>query len=229
MTLRRSIMASLLLAGVVLTLWSCTAQVEPGERGVVMRFGRVTGTVGPGLYFGLPWGIDRVERVAVDQVRAVFVGYQPDVEYAGTSTPPGQLLTGDHNLVNVQVALIYSVDEDRVEDYVIQAERADSLVARAADTALAEWVAGRTVDEVLLHGKALLPAWLVQQTQARIAAYDLGIQIREEASVTYLYPPDEVRAARQPILTWQDQRTAGTAQQSTNEPGQKPGGQCPPY
>ena len=54
MTPRRWILAALLLAVVGLTLWSCTAQVEPGERGVVMRFGRVTGTVGPGLYFGLP-------------------------------------------------------------------------------------------------------------------------------------------------------------------------------
>src|SRR5207245_448745 len=133
--------------------------------------------------------------VPVDLARRLLVGYHPDAQADNVQTPPGQLLTGDHNLVNVQVALIYSVNEDRVEDYVIQAERADSLVARAAETALAEWVAGRTVDEVLLHGKAMLPAWLVHKTQERIGSYDLGIQIREEASVTYLYPPDEVRAA----------------------------------
>src|SRR5204863_1069811 len=99
-----------------------------------------------------PWGIDRVERVPVDLVRRLLVGYQPDGQAETVQTPPGQLLTGDHNLVNVQIALIYSVNEDHVEDYVIQAERADSFVARAAETVLAERVASRTIDEVLLRG-----------------------------------------------------------------------------
>jgi membrane protease subunit HflK len=170
-------------------------EVRPGERAVVRRFGRVLEhKPKPGLWVGLPWGIDRVDRVPVDLVRRVAVGYQLDAA-DNLSTPPGQLLTGDHNLVNVQVTLFYSVIEDQVEDYVVQADRADGLVARAAETALAEWVAGRTVDDVLLHGKAQLPAWLVGQTQERIGPYRIGIQVREEASVTYLYPPDEVRAA----------------------------------
>lgn len=177
------------------SLLTGVTEVRPGERAVVRRFGRVLDEKPkPGLWIGLPWGIDRVDRVPVDLARRLLVGYQPDAQ-DNVQTPPGQLLTGDHNLVNVQVALIYSVNEDRVEDYVIQADRADALVARAAETALAEWVAGRTVDDVLLHGKSVLPAWLVKKTQERIAAYDLGIQIREEASVAYLYPPDDVRAA----------------------------------
>ena len=32
--------------------------------------------------------------------------------------PAGQLLTGDHNLVNVQATLYYKVRPDEVEDYV---------------------------------------------------------------------------------------------------------------
>src|SRR5437868_1501067 len=190
---------TLLIAAVILfaaSLLTGMTEVRPGERAVVRRFGRVLEhKPEPGLWVGLPWGIDRVDRVPVDLVRRVLVGYQPEAAADSTQTPPGQLLTGDHNLVNVQVALFYSVNEDQVEDYVIQADRADGLVARAAETALAEWVAGRTVDDVLLRGKALLPAWLAQKTQERIAPYRLGIQVREEASVTYLYPPDEVRPA----------------------------------
>jgi modulator of FtsH protease HflK len=187
------IAALVLFAGSLLT---GVTEVRPGERAVVRRFGRVLDfKPEPGLWVGLPWGIDSVDRVPVDLVRRVLVGYQPEAAADNLQTPPGQLLTGDHNLVNVQVALFYSVIEDRVEDYVIQADRVDSLVARAAETALAEWVAGRTVDDVLLRGKALLPAWLVQKTQQRIEPYRLGIQVREEASVTYLYPPDDVRSA----------------------------------
>ena len=168
-------------------------QVRPGERAVVRRFGQVVAKPGPGLWVGVPWGIDRVDRVAVDQVRRVTVGYRPDTDDSGL-TPPGQLLTGDHNLVNLQVVVDYAVRPDQVEDYLVQADRASGLVERAAEAALAEWVAGRGVDDVLITGKSALPAWLVRQTQERIEPYRLGVQV-QAAAVASLLPPEEVRAA----------------------------------
>src|SRR5262245_31838941 len=81
-------------------------QVGPGERAVVRRFGRVLGPrPEPGLWVGLPWGRDRVDRVAVDRLQSVTVGYQE--EAGDQAVPPGQLLTGDHNLVNVRATLYY--------------------------------------------------------------------------------------------------------------------------
>src|SRR5262249_7204070 len=148
-------------------------------RAVVRRFGRVLPQQPePGLWVGLPWGMDRVDRVPVELRRPVVVGYRPEEDDGGLATPPGQLLTGDHNLVNVQVVLNYSVRPEGVADYVVQAERADDLVARAAETAMAEWVAGHTVDEVLLAGKLELPAWLVEHTQTLVEPYRLGVQVR---------------------------------------------------
>ncbi|MCI0681141.1 MAG: hypothetical protein L0Y71_03470 [Gemmataceae bacterium] len=184
-----------LLAGIFLLYTAATAltQVQPGERAVVRRFGRILpDKPGPGLYVGWPWGIDQVERVPVGRVRRVEVGFtgKDDDEL----TPAGQLLTGDHNLVNVQAEIHYSVVEGEVEKYFLQADRADTLVARAAEAALAEWIAGRTVDEVLLRGKALLPAELVEQVQERLRGYDLGVRV-EEASITRLNPPEEVKDA----------------------------------
>lgn len=193
-------MKRILLAVIVLvflaSLLTGVTEVRPGERAVVRRFGRVLAyKPEPGLWIGMPWGIDRVDRVPVDLVRRVQVGYQPESNAGEIQAPPGQLLTGDHNLVNIQVVLLYSVIEDQVDDYVVQSDRADDLVARLAETALMEWVAGRTVDEVLIRGKQELPGWLAQQTQRRIQPYRLGIQVRSEGSVSYLYPPDEVKSA----------------------------------
>src|SRR5439155_19225879 len=134
---------------------------------------------GPGLYIGLPWGMDQVERVPVGRVRRVTVGQAPPDGEEDRSTPPaGQLLTGDHNLVNLQVEIFYSVlDQDEaIAKFVVQAERIEGLVARVTETALAEWAAGRTVDEVLLRGKATLPGWLMDQVQQRPEAYDLGVE-----------------------------------------------------
>jgi membrane protease subunit HflK len=174
-------------------LFTGVTQIRPGERVVVRRFGRVTATPGPGLWIGLPWGMDRIDRIAVDRVRRVAVGYQPEDEY-GEGAPSGQLLTGDHNLVNIQVIVHYAVDDDRLVAFAEQGERADDLVARAAETALAEWVAGQDIDDVLIQGKLVLPQWLVRETQARIADYQLGVRV-QDADVTHLFPPIEVKQA----------------------------------
>src|SRR5262249_47758493 len=123
----------LLLLGLVAYLFTGIYQIRPDERAVVRRFGRVLDTKpGAGLWVGLPWGMDRVDRVAVDRLRRVTVGYEKGADEFGLVTPPGQLLTGDHNLVNVQVVLNYTVRPDEVERFVVQADQADGLVARAA-------------------------------------------------------------------------------------------------
>ncbi len=177
---------------VVAYLLTGLVQVRPGERAVVRRFGRVLpDKPEPGLWVGLPWGLDRVDRVAVDRVQSVTVGYR---EADSEALPPGQLLTGDHNLVNVQAALYYKVRPAEIEDYVLQEGRVEELLARAAEAVLAEWVAGRTVDDVLLNGKNELPGVLQRGTQEVIADYRLGVQVLD-ARITAVAPPDEVKAA----------------------------------
>jgi membrane protease subunit HflK len=169
------------------------AQLRPGERAVVRRFGRVLADKPrPGLWVGLPWGIDRIDRVAVDRVQTVAVGYPEGGDVS--AMPAGQLLTGDHNLVNVAATLSYKVRDEAVEDYVAEAGRAEGLLARAAEAALGEWVAGRTVDDVLLNGKSELREVLKERTQAVVDRYRLGVQVLD-ARVTAVAPPDEVKPA----------------------------------
>jgi modulator of FtsH protease HflK len=166
-------------------------QVRPGERGVVRRFGRLLpAQLEPGLSFQLPWGMDRVDHVKVDRVQTVVVGYQEEGD--GLSMPPGQLLTGDHNLVNVQVVLTYKVAPGEVVDYVLQADRADGLLTRAAEAVMADWVAARTVDDVLLNGKNEMRPVLKKQTQRCVAPYRLGVQVLD-ARVALIAPPDDVK------------------------------------
>jgi membrane protease subunit HflK len=202
--MRRYVLLALLLVGLAWTFWSALTQVESGERGVVMRFGRIVDTVGPGLHVGMPWGIDRVKRVSVDRFREIAIGFTArDSDELDLEIPPGQLLTGDHNLVNIQVVLQYAVDEKEVERFVLYGNEADSLVSRAAETVLAEWVASRGVDEVLLRGNAMLPQVLPAETQRRVAEYGLGVSIGH-ASVTSLSAPRQVRDAFEAVTRAQN-------------------------
>ncbi len=191
----RVVLAIVALAVIGYTAATALTQVEPGERAVVRRFGRVLPEApGPGLYRGLPWGMERIDRVPVGKVRRVSVGFTGAGDEEPGVTPAGQLLTGDHNLVNVQAEVYYKVAEADVARFALQADRVEPVLARLAEAALAEWIAGRTVDEVLVRGKLELPAYVREQTQARLAPYELGVEV-EQASIIRLYPPDEVKAA----------------------------------
>ena len=191
---RKTLFIILGVVAVLLLGYAATGlyQVLPGEAAVVRRFGRVLpGRPEPGLHLGMPWGVDRVDRVAVDQLRRVVLGYQDGGDPA---MPAGQLLTGDHNLVNVQATIFYKVRPDEAAAYVAEADRVDGLTARAAETVMAEWVASRTVDETLLNGKVDLRAALVRQVQERIDPYGLGVEVLD-APVALAAPPDEVKSS----------------------------------
>src|SRR5262245_12914471 len=191
----------LVLAGYALT---GVAQVRPGERAVVRRFGRVVAQPGPGLWVGLPWGMDRVERVPVNFVNRQYVGFQPGPD-ADQFMPPGQMLTGDQNLVNVQVVVDYSVgDGDAVVDYVLSRDRVEPAIARATEAALHEWIAANSVDDVLLKAKVELRQWLPSRVQERIEAYRLGVRV-QSASVVYLAAPDDVKPDFERVMIAQSQ------------------------
>ena len=182
-----------------MVLWATAAtaltQVKPGERAVVRRFGRVLEhKPGPGLYCGLPWGMERVDRVLVSEARRVPVGVTGRDEDESV-TPAGQFLTGDHNLVNVQAEIHYKVTEAEVEQFALQADRVEPLLVRLAVTALAEWIAGRTVDDVLARRDPReLPDFVRDAVQAGLRPCALGVEV-ERASIIRIFPPDEVKAA----------------------------------
>src|SRR5262245_6273630 len=148
----------LLIIGLSLTasLLTGVKPIKPGDRAVVRRFGKVTAIPEPGLWIGLPWGLDRIDLVSV-QVRRVAVGYEKDMDELEGALPRGQFLTGDHNLVNVQAKLDYAANEDQLVDFVEQMDRAEGVLTRAAEGVLAEWLAGRRIDEILIRGQADLP------------------------------------------------------------------------
>jgi membrane protease subunit HflK len=168
-------------------------QIRSEERAVVKRLGRVTARPGPGLWIGLPWGVDRVERVSIAQVQRVTAGFKPAPD-AGEAVPAGLFLTGDQNLVNLQVHVDFAVAEGdaALDDYVMHRSKSEGIIARETEAALAEWASGRAIDGILLTGSGDLPRWLVPRLQMRIDPYRLGVRI-QTASVALLAPPEEVR------------------------------------
>ncbi len=177
---------------IAILIYACTgiAQIRPEERGVVRRFGKVVAFPGPGLWIGLPWGIDRVDRIAVRTIRQLEVGFREGDEQEG------YYLTGDQNLVQSRLIVEYAVSETETDltNYLMVQDRIDGILSREVESLIVEWYAGTVVDDVLLTGRAVLPQWVGQRITERITTLQIGIVV-QRISVEYLSAPAEVRDA----------------------------------
>jgi modulator of FtsH protease HflK len=170
-------------------------QVRPGERAVVRRFGRVDGDPRlPGLHLGLPWGLDRVDCVAVDAQRQLTVGFEDVEDRPRDSAPAGQLLTGDNNLANIRATVHYHVDAERVVEYVLNDERIERILPRATEEVLAATLAEQRIDPVLFGQARGLEPQLQERLTERLRRHRLGVLI-DSVNLVHVQPPAEVAEA----------------------------------
>ncbi|MCS7167610.1 MAG: SPFH domain-containing protein [Gemmatales bacterium] len=181
---------SLLMLGLLGYCATGIFQVNAGELAVVQRFGRVYRICGPGLHLGLPWGLDRVTYVPLQQ-QEIHIGYQAGEERVLEVAPPGQLLTGDDNLVNLQATVFFRPNPDEVADYVLHRERIEPLIVRATEAALADVVATQPIQEILLNRARHLEPALHRRLVAYLRPYRLGV-IVEAVTLGTPQPPEEV-------------------------------------
>lgn len=78
---RRALVWLILLQVGVLMLSTCVVFIEPGERGLLERWGKLVesrGELKPGAHFTLPWPVDRVKRFRTEQLQTFLIGSQPE-------------------------------------------------------------------------------------------------------------------------------------------------------
>ena len=124
---------------VVLAVWLLSGIyiVNPGEEGVVLRFGKYDRTVGPGPHYALPAPIEKVYKPQVSRVLRSEVGYRSPGEsrtYQKGQVRPipaeASMLTGDENIVNVQFSVQYRIADPVA--YLFNIYEPDMLVRSAA-------------------------------------------------------------------------------------------------
>jgi Cu+-exporting ATPase len=73
---RRALVAAACAVLLVVYAGSGWTTVGPGEAGVLQRFGRYQGLLGPGLHLRWPWPIERVTIAAPDRIRSLEIGFR---------------------------------------------------------------------------------------------------------------------------------------------------------
>ncbi len=153
--------------------------VQPDEVGVVRRFGAVLDEPWePGLHCGLPWGIDRIDRIKPNQARTLSVGAtsRQDAPLLRAPDPMGDdFLTGDLNLVTAECLVQYRIRNPAA--YLFRTLDVESSLAGLSRWALLRALAERGIDELLTTGRAEVAAGLARSIQSLADEQDLGVSI----------------------------------------------------
>ena len=181
-----------LLIGLAVLVWLASGFyiVDAGERGVVLRFGKFAETTMPGPRWHMPYPVEAVEVVNVEQVRTVEVGYNNNVKAKVLSE--SLMLTDDENIVDLQFSVQYLLKDP--EDYLFANRAPDDSVKHAAETAMREIVGKSKMDYVLYEGRADIAARATKLMQEILDRYKTGIQI-SKLNMQNAQPPEQVQAA----------------------------------
>jgi membrane protease subunit HflK len=196
----------LLLAVVAMYVLSGIYVVQPDERGVVRRLGRlVADGVEPGIHYRIPWPIDRVDRPQVTSIKRMSVGYKIVDQLRGLVPEPreSQFLTGDTNIIEVQLLIQYVIKDPG--DFLFAVEEPHWLVRRAGESALTEAMSALGVDAVLTTAKLEIAASVKEQAQEMLDSYGAGIEI-VAAHLQEVTPPREVADAFRDVASAREDR-----------------------
>ncbi|HJP34419.1 MAG TPA: FtsH protease activity modulator HflK, partial [Gammaproteobacteria bacterium] len=156
------------------TFW----RIEPAERGVVLRFGKYVETLQPGPHFQLPRPIDEVIVINVDQIRPFTVN--------------ATMLTGDENIVDVEMGVQYRIND--IKNYLFKIADPDSTVQRVTESAIRDIIGQSTLDFVITEGRAEIGTGARALIQQILDNYESGIEITS-VNMQPAKPPEEVKAA----------------------------------
>jgi membrane protease subunit HflK len=164
---------------------------------VVLRWGRLVGETpalqehGPGLLFAFPRPIDRVVRVPVKHVSelAVETLASPSSGPAEMTLDPlreGYALTGDQNIVHVQMQVRYRVRD--TAEWAFYGPRSDDALRTEVTAAMVRSLGEMGVDRALSDGRKDLIAAAARRAQAGLDAAHSGLEL-SSLELTKLAPP----------------------------------------
>ncbi len=199
---------------IVLLIWGLTGiyVVDPDELGVVRRFGKMTGTSVAGIHFRIPWPVDQVDTVKVEQTRSMELGFRAGQQGNAQLTRPvpveSLMITGDENLVNIQVVVQYRISDlphylFKVWDPLGTPE--GKTLRDAAETALRGVVGSMTIDDILTVGRARVQAETKEHLQELMDKYETGLLITT-VKLQAVDPPQEVDAAFKDVVSAKEDR-----------------------
>ena len=160
--------------------------VKKEELGVLTRFGRVVdANVGPGVHYHIPL----IEKVYVRKVKRIT---RHQVASKEGSTVNFTILSGDVNLLEIDVALQYKIDN--LKNFLFVTSDPLAMVAMYAREELINILGQNFIDLILTSNRNIIQDDLLASITERLDGRDIGIEL-VSLDIVDVRPIEETRAA----------------------------------
>jgi modulator of FtsH protease HflK len=179
------IAAIVLLRGV----FACFYTLQPGEQGIVLRFGSYNRTTDSGLNFKIPY-LEEMIRVDVETVRKEEFGVRKSIGQ-NKDDSESLMLTGDKNVIDVAWIVQYKISDPF--KFVFKVKNVEQAVRDNSETVIRRIVGNMDFDYVL-GNRIMLANMGRQELQRDLDKLETGISI-VTLQLLDITPTDEVKPA----------------------------------
>jgi uncharacterized membrane protein YraQ (UPF0718 family)/regulator of protease activity HflC (stomatin/prohibitin superfamily) len=168
--------------------------IQPGETGVLKRFGKVIRRdIGPGLHYILPYPVDTLIRVKPSYIRKLSFLLSDENDVSKENDQDGMLmLTGDENMVDARFTVHYRIRD--TYNYLFSAAESEKLIKFYTRSSIVETIGKKTMDHTITTGRSGLEAQIIDTLQKRLDRYSSGIEILS-VQLIYSHSPEDLHFA----------------------------------
>ena len=170
----------------LVVLWflsSTMHRIAPGERGVVSRLGRYSQTLSPGISLTLPFPIDRVQKINVEEIREVTLG---------SAAEETLMLTGDQNIIDIAYQVRWNIRDP--EKFLFELAQPEETIKQVAESSMRQIVGQVSLNDAIGNKRGEIEARVQEEMQQTLDAYQSGVVIQGLA-VKQADPPAAVNEA----------------------------------
>ncbi|HDG98920.1 MAG: FtsH protease activity modulator HflK [Deltaproteobacteria bacterium] len=185
---------------VVVIIFGYTAfyTIPPGNKGVILRFGKFSGIVLPGLHFKIPFGVDSVFKVHTEQVdtasfgfKSVRPGIRTQYKKGATEELESLMLTGDLNVIDVEWIIQFRREDPR--KYLFNV-RDPVMTLRDISESVNRRIVGNRSFDYVLQNREEVNRMAREELQKILDGYETGIRV-VNVRLQNVVPPDPVKGA----------------------------------
>ena len=154
--------------------------INPGEVGVILRFGEYRETVNSGLRFRAPLGIDQVFKLPVDRELKVDFGTHPVQPESGADSPDHKsegllFIAGDLREVTLDWTTTYMIADP--VDYMFKNRGIFKLFQDMNEACMNDVVSSVSSEELLADSNDDFGTLVAEHLQERCDKYETGIAV----------------------------------------------------
>ena len=190
-------LALIVLAIVAIGGFSCFYIVDETENAVITRFGKYQETVGAGLHFKLPFGIDKSYTVPVKVVQTEQFGFKTvksgrNNEYVNNIGTESTMLTGDLNIVDVEWIIQYRIVDPK--QWLFGVYEKEQTIRDISRSVINELVGDRAILAVMGSERTSIETLALDKMNLYFENLGLGISVIA-VQLQNIVPPSGVQDA----------------------------------